>query len=120
MPERDELPLDLTVHVDGVSTLSIAGDVDLSNSERLRHVVRCLLATGGDSITLDCAQLAYMDSSTLAILAETAEYTQKRGGTLTIANPSDMLVRLLQLTGIDAAVVITHTPADASPGVGPS
>ena len=56
-------------------------------------------------MTFDCSGLRYMDSSGLRILAELSSHAGSRGGSITLASASPIIVRLLEATDLTGAGV---------------
>ena len=100
--------LALTLSLDDATVVVVLdGEVDHATRDQLRNLVDGVLATGVDSLVVDCTKLMFMDSAGLSVLAELVRYTGARGGTLTIRNPGTTIRRLLEVTGFDRLVTVT-------------
>ena len=105
--DRVGLSMSLTVSLDDETVvIAVHGDVDCATCNKLRHVIHGILATGVDSIVLDCTDLKFMDSSGLGVVAETVRHLQGRGGSLTLCNTNDTIRRLFTITGVEALVTL--------------
>src|SRR4051794_11185051 len=103
--------LQLDAHVEaGVATIVVNGDVDLSSCDRLRRLASGLLAMGVTSIELDCANLAFMDSSGLHVIGELISHTDQRGGAVTLLDPNRSLVRFLKISKIAPLIASNAAP----------
>jgi anti-anti-sigma factor len=96
------LSLSVDVH-DGVGTVRVAGDLDALSSDKLRRVALGALSDGASSLVLDCSELAFIDSTGLTVLIEASESAGTQSGAITIRNPPPLMLRLLQITGLDEA-----------------
>jgi anti-anti-sigma factor len=104
--------LNLTVSLeDTTAVITITGEVDHHTAVELRRIVCAALAVGAEAVTLDVADMTFMDSSGLALLAELHQWTEGRGGRIVVRNPSAITIRLLDVTGMAGGVVIElHQP----------
>jgi anti-anti-sigma factor len=79
----------------GVVTLR--GEFDLANADELRRVLVGFV----DEVTLDMAEVTFIDSTALGVLARTLS----RGVKVTIANPSPFVERVLRVSALDGALL---------------
>lgn len=86
------------VQVDG-RTLRVAGDLDLATAPRFDRVVESL-ALDGD-VTIDAADLRFVDSSGLRSIFSLARRLQTRGR-VTVVNAGPQVRRVLELVRADA------------------
>ena len=71
------------------------------------ETLRCLaLARSECSLVLDLNNVYVMDAAGLGLLVELLCRAQERAGSLTIANPSYRVRRLLELTGLQSIMTI--------------
>jgi anti-sigma B factor antagonist len=97
----------LTTEVhDGVATIRIEGDVDMSNAPDLHDAFRDALSDGASSLVVDCAELTFIDSSGISALISANHEANLQWGTVTVRNPSPMVLRMLEITGLDQALTI--------------
>jgi anti-sigma B factor antagonist len=85
----------------------LAGDLDMAATFRLEPEVDRLLA--GDEVrrlTIDLAQIRFMDSAGLGALLSIRERAEGLGIEMTLANPSRPVRRILEVTGMGG--VFTH------------
>jgi anti-anti-sigma factor len=80
----------------------ISGPLDVPSAGGLPELLDDLCRTPGD-ITLDLSGVTYMDSGGLRALIQ-ACMGLGRTGSVRIANPSDQVRRLLDLSGVEANV----------------
>ena len=93
------------VHWDGVGRVAVIGEVDLSN---VRDVEAALsyMAVSGQPLTLDLVGLSYLDSRGVAMLFRLSQRARRSGGSLTLANPQNLVRRVIQIAHLEDAVAI--------------
>ena len=107
--ESKDAPLELNTHRgdDGSVVVTVEGEVDLSNAERLG---RALAAAMRDSrtgrVAIDLVGLRFIDSTGLRQLVLAAREQQRQGLRLTAVNVPREIGRLFQLTALDKSIVV--------------
>ena len=93
------------VHWDGHGRVAVIGEVDLSN---VRDVEAALsyLAVSGQALTLDLVGLSYLDSQGVSMLFRLAQRAGRSGGSLTLANPQNLVRQVIEITHLEDAVAI--------------
>jgi anti-sigma B factor antagonist len=82
--------------------LHLAGELDLHNEHRLREHLRNLLADHEpDTLILDLSDLAFTDSTGLAVMVWTQKRLRRHGGHLELHNPRPPVQRVLQISGLE-------------------
>jgi anti-sigma B factor antagonist len=87
--------------------LSLAGEIDLSTAPRLSGIVSELLKEAPPRVVLDMAGVTFCDSQglgTLVVLSRKANLAQS---CLVLTNVGDFLLRVLDITGLRPALMIT-------------
>ncbi len=87
----------------GTPVVALTGELDLSSADSLRATIDSIVATGPNKIIFELSALAFMDSSGLAVLLTTAQQI----ATVEIANPSDIVRRVIELTGLSSTLRMT-------------
>ena len=102
MASAGALPPDLEIaaaQADGRTTVSVRGDVDLANADRLGRAVTEALADG--DVALDLSGVSFMDSAGIRVLNTALRDAAERGRTLTVgAEMQPIVVQVLELTGM--------------------
>jgi len=81
--------------------LRLAGELDLHNENRLREHLRTLLAEHEpDTLVLDLSELAFTDSTGLAVMVWTQKHLSRHGGHLELHHPQAPVQRVLQISGL--------------------
>jgi anti-anti-sigma factor len=86
--------------------VTLAGEIDLSNAQRLSSTVTDLLADMPNRVVLDMAGVTFCDSQglgTLVVLSRKAGLSQS---CLVLTNVADFLLRVLDITGLRPALMI--------------
>ena len=88
-----------------VDRVALIGEIDLGNA---RETESALIdaASSGRPLTVDLVGLTYLDSQGIAMFFRLAERARLNGGSLTLANPQNMVRRVVQITHLDDAVGI--------------
>ena len=89
-----------------IELVSVAGELDLSNSSELRRRVELSLRTGRISVIIDLSALTHMDSSGLAALISAHQLTQERRGRLALIITSESVRRTVEVRGLDRLFTI--------------
>ncbi len=94
----------LELHVARAGTgaeITVHGEVDVHSCGDLEKALTDLADDGVVTVTLDLANVSFIDSSGLRALVVGHKALQDRGGGLVVANPSPSTARLLEVTGLD-------------------
>lgn len=92
--------------------VSIAGDIDLAIHAQL-EVEAETWAAGGTDVTVDCSQVTFMDSMGLQVLVQLRRAVTEGGRTFALADPSQPVLRVLELAGVQS--MFEQTPACSAP-----
>jgi anti-anti-sigma factor len=84
---------------DGVAVISVAGELDVSNHQRLRECLREVSEAGATEVILDVEQLTFMDSTGLSVLVATHRRMEAAGGRFSVLAPTNIVKRLLDMIG---------------------
>ncbi|MGW8063739.1 STAS domain-containing protein [Streptomyces ziwulingensis] len=101
VPER--LLITRTTTGDGVSVVTLAGEVDLDGSSQLSDVLlSCVQTTPGTVV--DFGEVGFLDSSGINVLITAHRAAESRGVWFRIAAPQHAVERVLQLVGVDTLI----------------
>src|SRR5947209_15225907 len=93
--------LELLTQVDGpAATVTVRGELDVYTAPQLRGRLHDLLDDGVTSITLDLADLGFIDSSGLGVIVGTLKRLRERDGNLVLRSPSRATSKVLDITGL--------------------
>ncbi len=80
----------------GGLTVVIGGELDLSSVDSVRKQIDAALSPSTRVVTLDLANLTFMDSSGIALLIQTANKVDE----IVVRNPSSAVRRVIEVTGL--------------------
>lgn len=86
---------------DGGAVYALAGDLDITATGALEDRLLALGAAHGHVVTLDMAEVEFIDSSGLRCLTKVFGELAAFGGELRLADPSPSVVRVLRLVGME-------------------
>ena len=93
---------------------AVRGEIDLHTSPDLRGALLELLNKGPlKKLILNLAQVAYMDSSAIAVLVESLQKLRKTGGKLYLTQLQPRVKGLLEIARLDTIFVICADDAEA-------
>lgn len=91
-------------------TVALTGEVDLSTGDALGEVLRGAVDAKPTRVVVDLAQVSFLDSTGIHVLLTASQSAADGGCTLVVRNPSDMIMRVLTICGVDEYLL-------AGPGV---
>ena len=77
----------------GVSVVSLRGDLELEETPKLDHELATLQDKGARHIILDLLDVPFLDSSVLGVLLKHSRRIRLTGGTLTLVVDNDVTAR---------------------------
>lgn len=103
-----EIPVGVAVsRTDAEVVVFLTGELDLSTRPMIEPVLVDLVHGQGNlSLTLDLAQVTFLDSTALSLFVTVHGDLRSRGGTLTLRNASPATRRLFEITGIDRTIAV--------------
>ena len=108
------MPLTLShQQTDGDAVIALDGELDLASAPDLAELAGELVRNGAGNIIVDAQRLSFCDSSGLRILVSIANDLRPVGGRVSIVNPQPVVLRVLELTGLDRTVMIDWDPPQA-------
>lgn len=87
-------------------TITVTGEVDISNADRLREAINFALEQPTEEIQLDLAQVAYIDSTGIGVLVGAAHHADEHGKGFSVVNAQPGVMRVAQLLGVDQEISI--------------
>jgi anti-sigma B factor antagonist len=88
------------------AVVSVAGDVDVWSSPRLRARLDGLVDEGNLSLVIDLAGVRFMDSTGLGTLVGTLKHIRQAGGDMTLRSPTPGVMRVIEITGLTKVLSI--------------
>jgi anti-sigma B factor antagonist len=106
--ERPELSIEVQTAPDEV-VFHLAGEVDVLTVVQLSALVNDVLVEPPARIVLDMAGVTFCDSQGLGTLVVLSRKAQHARTVLALANVGDFLLRVLDITGLRSALMISST-----------
>jgi anti-sigma B factor antagonist len=114
---RTEPPFRVTVsRPDGRVLVAVEGELDLAAAPELRKSLAGLPEDGESEIVLDLTRLDFIDSTGLSVLVMAFHRTRAAGGSFVMRNPSQQVMRILEITGLVSVFTIEHEDSVPSAG----
>src|SRR5688500_15095219 len=100
-------PLDITGERFGdTAIIRLSGELDTTKCAQLGETLSAHLADGCPYLVIDATALTFCDSMGLRTLLEYVDRTAQAGGWLRLAGVHGVLRRLLDITGVTAAIPV--------------
>lgn len=105
-------PFDLiTSRTDDAAVVTIVGELDLSTAPRLLEVLAELAGNGTNDVTLDLAEMAFIDSTGVSVFVSGLKRLRETGGNLALQSPRASTMKVLEITGLTTVFTIHSEPA---------
>jgi anti-sigma B factor antagonist len=104
--ERPELSISVQ-HAPDEVVFHLAGEIDVLTVTQLSTLVNEILADPPTRIVLDMAGVTFCDSQGLGTLVVLSRKAQHARTVLALANVGDFLLRVLDITGLRSALMIS-------------
>jgi anti-sigma B factor antagonist len=95
-----------------LSLIEVQGRVDSSNADQLGHALTQEISNGVSRLVLDLGGVDYMSSAGLRELVTAYKRVSAQGG-LHLAQPSERVVDILEMAGLDTIFKIYPSKTDA-------
>jgi len=106
------MPFTVTESGNGVSVVTVDGQLIVANRQELKQIVQDALDGGARRFLLDFTPTAYIDSSGLGALVSISKRVREAGGELRLAGLNEDLRSLFELTKLDTLFTISDTAAE--------
>ena len=94
----------------GVLEVAIKGEIDHHGAVGVRARIDAKISEISPKKTvIDLSGIEFMDSSGLGLIMGRYALMQKMGGTLSVRNPNDRIVKIFEMAGLDKIVEIEST-----------
>src|SRR6185312_8538212 len=94
----------------GVSTVSVAGEVDLATAPELKEALTEVINGGAKGVLVDLSNATFIDSTTLGVLMSAVKRLRPGGGELAIACHDANIRKIFEITLLDRVFRIFDTP----------
>lgn len=100
--------LDVRVSVsrfgDDSFVVAVGGELDMHTVVPLREKLDDVLELGGRNVLIDLSGVSFLESTTLALLVDTARELRSTGGKLVLVADDRRVIRAIQLTGLEGVL----------------
>jgi anti-sigma B factor antagonist len=108
---RGQLEFQYQRAADGHAMVCVRGELDIATAAQAHACLRAALdSEKKGKVTLNLADLTFCDAAGLGVLARVAGEARRTGRTVRLAAPRPALVRIMRITGMDAAFPEVRTP----------
>jgi anti-anti-sigma factor len=97
----DLIQLSSQVSADGLVTVAIRGDLDVSTVDRTVRYVTDVIDSCSGPLSADLSELAFCDACGLGALIKINTYAGQMGRKLELISPSQAVIKIMRLTGVD-------------------
>jgi anti-sigma B factor antagonist len=98
---------------ESMELLTVAGELDLSNSMELRRRVERAVREGRNRLVIDLTGLTHMDSTGMAALIDAHQLSKERGGGMALVITSESVRRTVEVRGLDRLFTTALTRDEA-------
>jgi anti-anti-sigma factor len=91
---------------DGVALIAVSGDLDLATADRTVRYVSDVIDQHDGPVSVDLSSLAFCDACGLGALIRIAGHAQRTGHWVELARPSEALIRIMRITGVDSRLLV--------------
>lgn len=99
----------------GVRTISVRGELDLSTAPELEGPLEQALESGEGSMLIDLSQCEFIDSTGIALIVRAWQHLDsgKNGRALVLCSQNDQVRRVLEITGLELSIPVHGTRDEA-------
>jgi len=109
MQREDQLSIQVLPDT-GCVTLRLTGEIDLYTAPFVREAALRAIRHHDGRLHIDLSGVTFMDSTGLEVLLATRRRAELSGGTLRLIDPTQSVLRVLEVTGVDRLFHITPGP----------
>jgi anti-anti-sigma factor len=110
---EDELSIDVAESPDGVVTMTVAGELDMSCAGAVTERLEALASGAPVSIVVDLSRLAFVDSSGLNALRLGARAVVEHNGAIVFAGANAHVARVFEIVGFADSLAVEASVATA-------
>jgi len=103
-------PGELQVLVSGDNSrceVRLLGELDMSTAPHLRDELVRVSTEGAQLVTVDLADLTFIDSTGLSVLINALKRLRQQGGDMALRSPTPSTRRVLEITGLTEVFAIS-------------
>jgi anti-anti-sigma factor len=92
----------------GIVSISLTGRMDLVGTQQIDLKFTVAAAARKAPVLVDLSKVTFLASIGIRTLVNNAKAQQRRGGSMVLYQPTNIVEDVLKSTGIDAIIPITH------------
>lgn len=96
-----------------VPIVAVTGEVDVYSAPALKDEITELIKSGQNTLIVDLAGVAFLDSTGLGALVEARAATAEAGGSMPLVCSQDRILKLFTITGLDGVFTIHPSVSEA-------
>jgi anti-sigma B factor antagonist len=97
----------------GVHVINVSGEIHVSTAPSFREQLTGVIESGGTALVLDLTGVEFIDSTGLSVLLSGLRLVSQRHGHLALVCSNPTVMRLFQITSLDATFDIFEDRAAA-------
>ena len=101
---------------DSYTVVALTGESDVYTYDQLRAALEAEVTQGVGLLIVDLSGLEFMDSTGVQVLLDIRVMMNDRGGKLALAQPQNMVARVLNLVGADQLIPVYASVGEAVTG----
>lgn len=110
------MSLTVSQHRDGDQvTIAVAGELDMHTAPDLDDALTEVIDGGAQRVVVDMTDLAFLDSTGLSTILAGHQRISARGGALALDGPSQYIIKMLDITGLDKVFEVKVSPKPPVP-----
>jgi anti-anti-sigma factor len=90
--------------------VTVVGELDMADADQVAQVLIESAGAGRPILRLQLSDLTFADSSAIKAIILGSKAAEEHGVTFELVNPHGRVQRLLQVTGLNNALTVTHEP----------
>jgi anti-anti-sigma factor len=100
---------------EGVRTISVRGELDLSTAPDLERPLEEALESGEGSLLIDLSECEFIDSTGIALIVRAWQRLDsgENGRALVICSYNNQVLRVLEITGLELSIPVHRTREEA-------
>ncbi|WP_068402944.1 anti-sigma factor antagonist [Kribbia dieselivorans] len=102
-----------TTEQDGTTVITAGGEIDVYTAPKLRDALDQQISAGRLDLIADLSGVSFIDSTGLGVLVGRLRYLTTHEGSLRVVTQSERVLRVFDITGLDAVFPIHATLEEA-------
>ncbi|MDA8370132.1 MAG: STAS domain-containing protein [Nocardiopsaceae bacterium] len=108
-----ELKISRRSHAD-YAVVTVRGEIDLYTAPQMHSALVDALGDGAQRLIVDMSRVEFCDSTGISVLLSAMKRAREKDGELELVAPKPAVMKILEVTGLDAVFTIQET-TDALP-----